>query len=124
MAASVANSRKALTSGANTTTCASFTSTTGDTIYVTVSDASGQGGLTITDNKGNTYTQVGTTQTSSLGGSQLRRYVCQNANGGSGHTVTATWASNSDAVVIVYDLTGVVAASLDKSAQADDNSMP
>lgn len=124
MAASVANSRKALTSGATSTTCASFTSTTGDTIFVTVSDASGQSGVTITDNKSNTYTQVGTTQVSALGGSQLRRFACQNANGGAGHTVTATWAANSDAVVCVFDLTGVLAASLDKSAQADDSSSP
>ncbi|MBT2300375.1 hypothetical protein J7E70_07845 [Variovorax paradoxus] len=125
MAASVANARKANTSGATSTTTSSFTSTAGSTIWVGVSDASGQGSLTISDNKGNTYTQIGTTRTSASG-AQIRRYYCANIAGGSGHTVTATWGSNSDATVHVMELAGVATASLDSaaSAQADDNNPP
>jgi hypothetical protein len=125
MAASVANARKANTSGANTTTTTSFTSTAGSTIWVGVSDASGQGSLTISDNKGNTYTQIGTTRTSGSG-AQIRRFYCANIAGGAGHTVTATWGSNSDATVHVLELAGVATASLDSaaSAQADDNNPP
>lgn len=123
MAGSVANSRKALTSGQNTTTTSSFTSTAGNTIWVGVSDASGQGSLTISDNKGNTYTQIGTTQTNASG-SQLRRYYCANIAGGSGHTVTATWGSNSDAVVAVLELAGVQSSPLDVSSQGADANPP
>jgi hypothetical protein len=125
MAGSVANARKANTSGANTTTTTSFTSTAGGTIWVGVSDASGQGSLTISDNKGNTYTQIGTTRTSGSG-AQIRRYYCANIAGGAGHTVTATWGSNSDATVHVLELAGVATASLDSaaSAQTDDNNPP
>jgi len=125
MAGSVANARKANTSGATSTTTSSFTSTAGNTIWVGVSDASGQGSLTISDNKGNTYTQIGTTRTSASG-AQGRRYYCANIAGGAGHTVTATWGSNSDATVHVMELAGVATASLDSaaSAQADDNNPP
>jgi hypothetical protein len=125
MAGSVANARKANTSGANTTTTTSFTSTAGSTIWVGVSDASGQGSLTISDNKGNTYTQIGTTRTSASG-AQIRRFYCANIAGGAGHTVTATWGSNSDATVHVLELAGVATASLDSaaSAQADDSNPP
>jgi hypothetical protein len=125
MVASVANARKANTSGASSTTTTSFTSTAGGTIWVGVSDASGQGSLTISDNKGNTYTQIGTTRTSASG-AQIRRYYCANIAGGAGHTVTATWGSNSDATVHVLELAGVDTASLDSaaSAQADDSNPP
>jgi hypothetical protein len=125
MAGSVANARKANTSGANTTTTTSFTSTAGGTIWVGVSDGSGQGSLTISDNKGNTYSQIGTTRTSASG-AQIRRFYCANILGGAGHTVTATWGSNSDATVHVLELAGVATASLDSaaSAQADDNNPP
>jgi hypothetical protein len=125
MAGSVANARKANTSGATSTTTTSFTSTAGGTIWVGVSDASGQGSLTISDNKGNSYTQIGTTRTSASG-AQIRRYYCANIAGGAGHTVTATWGSNSDATVHVLELAGVATASLDSaaSAQADDNNPP
>jgi hypothetical protein len=125
MAGSVANARKANTSGANTTTTTSFSSTAGSTIWVGVSDASGQGSLTISDNKGNTYTQIGTTRTSGSG-AQIRRFYCTNIAGGAGHTVTATWGSNSDATVHVLELAGTDTASLDSaaSAQADDNNPP
>jgi hypothetical protein len=125
MAGSVANARKANTSGANTTTTTSFSSTAGSTIWVGVSDASGQGSLTISDNKGNTYTQIATTRTSASG-AQIRRFYCANIAGGAGHTVTATWGSNSDATVHVLELAGVATASLDSaaSAQADDNNPP
>lgn len=125
MAGSVANARKANTSGATSTTTTSFTSTAGNTIWVGVSDASGQGSLAISDNKGNTYTQIATTRTSASG-AQIRRYYCANIAGGSGHTVTATWGSNSDATVHVLELAGVATASLDSaaSAQTDDNNPP
>lgn len=121
----VANARKANTSGATATTTTSFTSTSGNTIWVGVSDASGQGSLTISDNKGNTYTQLGTTRTSASG-AQARRYYCANITGGSGHTVTATWGSNSDATVHVMELAGVATASLDSAAaaQIDDSNPP
>jgi hypothetical protein len=128
MAGSVANARKANTSGATSTTTTSFTGTTGNTIWVGVSDASGQGSLTISDNvvgSPNTYTQIGTTRTSASG-AQIRRFCCQNITGRSGMTVTATWGSNSDATVHVLELAGVATASLDSaaSAQADDNNPP
>ncbi|WP_143694843.1 hypothetical protein [Variovorax sp. JS1663] len=121
---SVANARKANTSGATTCTTSSFTSTSGSTIWVGISDASGQGEVTVTDNKGNTYTQIGTTQTSASG-AQVRRYYCANIAGGAGHTVTATWGSNSDATVHVLELANVATASpLDASGQTDDSNPP
>jgi hypothetical protein len=124
MAASVANSRKALTSGTSTTTTTSFTSTAGNTIWLSVSDQSGTGALTVGDNKGNVYGQIGTTQTGGTSGAQLRRYYCANIAGGAGHTVTVTWPGASDAVVCVLELAGVTTTPLDQSAQAQDSASP
>ena len=128
MAGSVANARKINTSGETTKTCSSFDSSNGDTVWVGISDASGQGALTITDNvvgSPNNYTQVGTTRTSASG-AQIRRFCCQNITGRAGMTITATWGSNSDATGHILHLTGVAAASLDSaaSAQTDDSNPP
>ena len=44
----------------------------------------------VTDSKGNTWTQVGSEITDSGGVVAMRRYQCPNAIGGSGHTFTLT----------------------------------
>lgn len=127
MAASVANSRKALASSVNTASTDPFDSTSGNTIWVSVSDVAGQGDVEISDNKGNTgnFVQIETTQTTALGGSQLRRFYCENILGGAGHVVTVTWDANADAVACVLELAGVpTSGALDGSNQTDDGSPP
>lgn len=44
----------------------------------------------IGDNKGNTYTVMGSTVAGNAGSNKLVRYYCQNGTGGSGHTATIT----------------------------------
>lgn len=122
----VLNAFKLNTSGGTVASTPSFTSTPGSTIWIGTSDASGQGGITISDNKGNNgnFPQIGTTQTSGSG-AQARRFYCKNILGGSGHIVTLTWASASDATAHVLEIGNVnTSAPLDVSAQNDDGNPP
>jgi hypothetical protein len=105
------------TSGATTSTSAGRTTASGSTFLIGIIEAAGQSGTqTPTDNKSNTYTQLGTTQ--SDGSAQLRVYKCENGTGGAGHTATVTWGSNSDATCFFIECPGVATASIDTGATA------
>lgn len=83
------------TTGGNSITTAGGTSAGTATFACLVSyDATAGAITTATDNKGNTYTAVGTAQADGNGG-LLRWYVCENGTGGAGHTFTFTTASNN-----------------------------
>lgn len=65
------------------------------------------------DNKGNTYSQVGTTLTNFLGfGVQASEYLCTNCTGGTGHTATATLSNTANAEVYLIEITGGATSSL------------
>jgi hypothetical protein len=74
----------------------------------------------LVDNKGNTYTQVGTEQSVSL---KTRLYVCENGAGGAGHTVTFT-LSVADFITIFFGeaVGGVLDTAI--TAQGEDSSSP
>lgn len=106
------------TAAANTaTTGGGATAASGSTFAAFVSyDATAGAITTAGDNKGNTYTGVGTAQADGFGGLG-RWYVCENGLGGAGHTFTFTTASNHFGVVYLIEITGVPATPTDKNAQ-------
>lgn len=93
-----------------------LTTTTGNTIVVL-----GIGQTTnplITDNKGNTYTRVGSYQ-SVAGGGSLGMFYCVSATGGAGHI----WTNSADFyTTIVVEIAGATA--VDTSTQGIDTTSP
>lgn len=112
---------KVRSTGATTLTTASATTVNGSTIFLLVAFENAVF-TSITDNKGNTYTQVGTEQaqpTYLTGYSRL--YVCYNAIGGAGHTFTVT-TSSSVAITLMYQEIRASATMLqDVSGQGTDS---
>lgn len=88
-----------------------------------ISGSSDVAPLTVVDSFLNIYTQIGTPQATSSGGLAWK-WRCENASGGASHTATATWLAADTPVVILLEVTGAAAASLDTSNQAQDNSSP
>lgn len=108
------------TTGGSSVTTAAGTSSASATFAVLVSYDSTAGTITTaTDNKGNTYTAVGTPQADSFGG-LMRWYVCENGTGGAGHTFTFTTASPCYAVAHLLQITGTGIPRRDIAAQGQD----
>jgi hypothetical protein len=81
----------------------------------------------ITDNKSNTYTQIGAaTAIAGTGGSYLTRlYYCENATGGSSHQVTVTLSAAALLTIFLVEITGgATSSSLDQHAETLDFSSP
>ena len=115
------SAKQAANSATSMTTPGVASSASGSTFVITVSDPNQS--ITVGDNKGNTYTQIGTTLTA--GSTKLSMWRCENGTGGSGHTATVTWTSGtSDGVITFAEITGAAAASFDVTAQAFDNTNP
>lgn len=112
------------TGGGNTaTTTAGTTSASGSTFVAAVSWDASATSPTVSDNKGNTYTGVGTPQTDGLG-AYTQLFVCQNGTGGSSHTATFTTSGACYPVIHLVEITGAATASLDKNAQTFDSGTP
>jgi hypothetical protein len=81
------------------------TQTTGSGFVVDVGWYAAVSTPTVTDNKGNTYSQVGTT-TVDAGAPDLHqaRFECVNGAGGAGHTVTATWGGTVDGTLFFMEI--------------------
>lgn len=78
-------------SGSTVTTGAITTQVSGSCLEVVVNlEKPTQTFTSVTDSKGNTWTIVGSALTDSGGVVEMRRYRCENAVGGSGHTFTLT----------------------------------
>ncbi len=93
------------TTGGSSVTTGSGTSAASATFAALVSyDATAGTITTAGDNKGNTYTAVGTAQTDGAGG-LLRWYVCENGVGGTGHTFTFTTSGNNFGVAHLVQIT-------------------
>jgi hypothetical protein len=102
---------------AATATTGGATTTTGSTFAAFVCyDATAGTITTAGDNKGNTYTAVGTPQTE-LTGALMQWYVCENGTGGAGHTFTFTTANDNYCSLFLVEITGATATPLDKNAQ-------
>lgn len=78
---------------------------------------------TVSDNKGNTYTQIGTELVS--GSHRARLYYCENGVGGTGHTATFTVNSLDYMGIFFLEITGgALSGILDKNAQQNDTASP
>lgn len=108
MAIAAANATKGrIASGVtNTATTTSVnTSAAGSTFFLFMQWEGSSTFSSISDNKGNTYTQIGTELTANSGG-KSRLYYCQNGAGGSSHTFTATTATNVAITLHAIEITG------------------
>lgn len=98
-------------------TTASGTTTTGSTFVVAIALHSSRTIDSVTDNKGNTYTEVDSQIASSILGARM--FYCANGTGGAGHVATvaisggAAWATGH-----LIEITGAATASFDTFAKA------
>lgn len=107
------------------TSAAVTTAASGSTIVLALSWGFTNGGTfaTISDNKGNTYTQIGTELVS--GNHRARLYYCENAIGGTGHTATFTINSADFMGIFFLEITGgATSGILDKNARQNDTTSP
>jgi len=94
-------------------------------LFVGAGIAGGSAFQSISDNMGNTYAQVGTTQNYASNQGDLRAFICSNCKGGTGHTFSLTKTSslsNWEAVIFAIEVTG--APTLDSFAQANAKTSP
>ena len=96
------------TSSTTTATTSSITSTTGNTFLVGVCSfgSSSPSAQSVTDNKGNTYTQIGTVNRNATDGISISVFICVAGTGGSGHTFTGTMTGNNYVGVIALEISG------------------
>lgn len=92
-------------------TSASFTSSAGDVLYVVVSD--NNAAATISDNKSNSWTQIGTDLTAGVVVGQ--RWYCVPTTTGTGHTITVTFSGVANSTPVWTRITGAAASPLDAS---------
>lgn len=108
-----------LTSAATTVTL-SATTTTGSSWVVFVSNQGGYGVTPVTDNKGNTYVQIGGDVTAFTVVGTL--WYKENGTGGASHIFTGTNASSNLATIIVIEITGgATSGILDQSRTGNDD---
>ena len=110
------------TTGGTSITTTAGTSASSATFLALVSyDATAGTITTAGDNKGNSYTPIGTAQSDTAGG-LLRWYVCENGTGGSSHTFTFTTSSNNYGVAHLFQITSDAGgiARLDINVQGQD----
>lgn len=116
----------AIGSGNGTLTTGGGTTTSGSTFLIALSyDASAtlSTALSALDNKSNTYTQIGTTQTAS--GAKRALYYCANGTGGATHTASAAFSASSFGSIYLVEITGAAASPLDINvADASDATTP
>lgn len=126
MSLSVGVNAIASANAASVTTGAVTTQVSGSGLVLVVNYQASATFTSVTDSKGNTWTQIGSTITDDGTVLTMRRYRCANAVGGSSHTFTLTCtASNVCGIAAVEILTtngaGVV---LDQQAVQNDSASP
>lgn len=125
MAIALANSEIGHVTAASSGSTSGVTTTTGSTFVIATADSNAA--LNVSDNKGNTYTQLGVDQG---GGSSIviaQMWYCQNGAGGAGHTATVTFTSGTgDCAIYFLEISGAATASYDSAvtAQTDDATSP
>jgi hypothetical protein len=79
----------------------------------------------ISDSKGNTYTQIGTEGNWGLAPGRARLYYCQNGIGGASHTATVALSGSTSLLVMFLEIIGgALTGILDQSGQARDTATP
>lgn len=93
---------------ATAVTTAAITTTTGNlTVVVCIWFGAGVTFTSMADSKGNTWTQIGSQQTTS-GNAKMRMYYAKNITGGASHTFTLTVsANNSYPLLFVSEFSGI-----------------
>ncbi len=115
-------STKVTGSGVTTRTTAGIDTTGKRTLLVSVADTNQNVSLP-PDSKGNTFTQVGTTQTAAARG--LSVWICENATVGAGHTIQVDWTSGSaDPTVIFEAVGGTAGTALDSGSLVQGSGSP
>lgn len=99
ISAGITASKAGTSSSASVTTTAVTTQASGSTFFVAVSWYNSATGPTVTDNKSNTYTQIGTTMYNATDLTGMAIFSVK-GNGGTGHTFTATAAGSGAYVAI------------------------
>lgn len=123
MAISVGQHTAAASVGAATTVTTSSITTAASGSTIDVFCEVDAGINTPTDNKGNTY--VATTALVTNSGISSRRFRCENATGGAGHTVTFTASHSGNLNIFVTEVLGALTASaMDQQASVVDSSSP
>jgi hypothetical protein len=110
MAAAVRGSSVVGGSGVTSLATGSFTSATGDTIGVWFNYGASTDPTSVTDNKGNTYTQRG--KVSRTGSFTSFLYTCENATGGAGTVVTLNIGFTEYPTLAAVAMSGVVTSSV------------
>jgi len=95
------------TSLVTVTTTNAVTSTASGSSFVVFTTTGGATAPTITDSKGNTYTQIGSTIAGGLGYCAAA-YIKVNGTGGSSHTFTATTGTNENTSLYAVEVTGAL----------------
>lgn len=105
----------------NTITSAAGTSTggTGRVLYVTVSYDNGVTVSSISDNKSNTLSLIGSALLGN--GGRLARYKCENFTGGASHTVTVNFSGTAYPTIIVTEIPTLLSSSPYDSAASATN---
>lgn len=99
--------------------------TTGSTFVIALNYDAGatlSTALSALDNKGNTYVQIGSTQ--SVSGAKRALYYCANGAGGSGHVASAAFSASSFGTIYLAEITGAEAAPLDVNTAGTDATSP
>lgn len=108
------------TTSAATSLSTSGVSTTASGSTFVIGVRGGGGNLTgVTDNKSNSYTQIGTTQ---IFNSYTSLWYCSNGNGGAGHTATANYSASGTHIIFFAEITGAAASSFDQYAEEGEGS--
>lgn len=124
---SLLNAEKGNISSASSGSTAGFASTSGSTFVICVSDPNAN--VTISDNKGNSYSQVGTDQLLAAGTGNVtgQMWQCPNGAGGAGHTATVTFTSGTgDCAFYFLEIGDAANPSIDSGSisQGTDASTP
>lgn len=118
-------SAQGTSSAASITTGSVTTAASGSTFVIFVAYDSGCFS-SISDSKGNTYTQIQSEVNNAGHGNACRLYYCQNGTGGAGHTATLNMSPSAFGNVHIVEITGgALTGILDQApAGLDDGASP
>lgn len=123
-----ANTSTGYTGIDSTTTGAITTAASGSTFLVAVYWQNGSGSPTVSDNKGNSYTAIGSARQADSNGyylSHCQFFYVENGIGGSGHTFTAAKTGGAPSVFVAEITGGELSGILDQNTGAAlDTSSP
>lgn len=123
--AAVIGARGEVGSATAVTTGGGTSSASGSTFVIAVAFNGGVafGATPVSDSKSLTWTQIGTTQTTSTPDLSVAMFRASGA-GGASHTGTANFASAVSADIFLVEITGAASPAFDQTAQGNDTTDP